>query len=100
AKSLDDGSSSRAAPAEMQDEPTSRMAREAQDMAKRPPREPEGGYIMSMDMRGKLVANKERVFASERIQGEIRAAKTLGRALEKVRERDAAKSLDDGSSSC
>lgn len=68
-------------------------------MAKRPPRETEGGYMMSMDMRGKLVANKERVFASERIQSEIRAAKILGRALNKVRKKRATKSLDDGSSS-
>lgn len=41
--------------------------------------------IMSLDMRGRLVADKRYVFAYGPIQAEIGAAKTLGKALAAVR---------------
>jgi hypothetical protein len=40
---------------------------------------------MTLDMRGRLVANKEAVFMSGGIQNEINAAKKLGEALAIVR---------------
>jgi hypothetical protein len=51
---------------------------------------PTGRYqlaFMSLDLRGRLVANKEVVFASELIKEEIEAAKILGRALATLREK-------------
>lgn len=51
--------------------------------------------FMSLDMRGRLVANKQMVFASGPIRSEIEAAKTLGKALAAVRaKKRAAKSKD------
>lgn len=40
--------------------------------------------VMSLDIRGRLVANKDAVFANQKIAEEIRAAQILGRALDSL----------------